>query len=119
MKDGDRVNGVVASGPNGREEQLAAKIVVDATGREALGSRRPGAKIKTPRLERTLAVFSHFDGCQRLDGDDEGDIRIVIVKEGWFWVIPFRGDRTSVGIVLEPSVMAGVSSDLDRLLAGL
>jgi flavin-dependent dehydrogenase len=72
MKDGDRVKGVVASGPDGREEQLAAKIVVDATGRDAMASRRPGAKIKTPRLERTLAVFSHFDGCQRLGGNDEG-----------------------------------------------
>ena len=119
VKDGDRVGGVVASGPDGREERLAAKIVVDATGRDAMASRRPGAKIKTPRLERTLAVFSHFDGCQRLGGDDEGDIRIVIVKEGWFWVIPFRGDRTSVGIVLDPSAMGGASGDLDGFLARL
>ncbi len=116
--DEDAVTGVVARGPSGEEESFAARVVVDATGRDALGARRPGAKIKTPRLERTLAVFSHFDGCQRLAGDDEGDIRIVIVKEGWFWVIPFRGDRTSVGIVLEPSAIAGASGDLDRLLAG-
>ena len=73
-------------------------------------------KIKIPRLERTLAVFSHYDGCQRLTGDDEGDIRIVIVEEGWFWVIPFRGDRTSVGVVLEPNAVARATGDLDRLL---
>jgi len=75
--------------------------------------------VKTPRLERTLAVFSHFDGCQRLRGDDEGDIRIVIVKEGWFWVIPFRGDRTSVGVVLEPGSIEGATRDLDETLSRL
>jgi flavin-dependent dehydrogenase len=80
-------------------------------------SRKPGTKIKIPRLERSLAVFSHFDGCERLSGEDEGDIRIVIAKEGWFWIIPFRGDRTSVGIVLEPTWMARAAGDLDRFLA--
>jgi flavin-dependent dehydrogenase len=75
-----------------------------------------GREVKIPRLERTLAVFSHYDGCQRLTGDDEGDIRIVIVEEGWFWVIPFRGDRTSVGVVLEPNAVARATGDLDRLL---
>jgi flavin-dependent dehydrogenase len=119
VKDRDRVVGVVARGPGGAEEELYATVVVDATGRDAMSSRKPGARIKTPRLERTLAVFSHFDGCRRLSGDDEGDIRIVILKEGWFWVIPFRGDRTSVGIVLDPSEIAGAAGDLDGFLARL
>jgi flavin-dependent dehydrogenase len=116
--DGDgHPNGtVVATRPDGAEERLSAKMIVDASGRDALFSRKPGAKIKIPRLERTLAVFSHYDGCQRLTGTDEGDIRIVIVKEGWFWVIPFRGDRTSVGVVLEPSSVARASGRLDEVL---
>jgi flavin-dependent dehydrogenase len=41
------------------------------------------------------------------------------VKEGWFWVIPFRGDRTSIGIVLEPQRIGGVPHDLDGFLATL
>ncbi|MET0594239.1 MAG: NAD(P)/FAD-dependent oxidoreductase [Polyangiaceae bacterium] len=100
---------VIVARPDGTEEELSAKVVVDATGREALAARRPGVKVKIPRLERTLAIFSHYDGCQRLSGTDEGDIRIVIVKEGWFWVIPFRGDRTSVGVVLEPGSLTRAS----------
>jgi flavin-dependent dehydrogenase len=107
---------VVARRPDGREERLTARVVVDASGRDALAARGPGLKIKIPRLERTLAVFSHYDGCQRLSGTDEGDIRIVIVKEGWFWVIPFRGDRTSVGVVLEPGSVARAANGLDALL---
>jgi flavin-dependent dehydrogenase len=115
IQDGDGVTGVTARRPDGSEERLVAKVVVDATGRDALSSRRSG-KVRTPRLERTLAVFSHFDGCHRMRGDDEGDIRIVIVPQGWFWVIPFRGNRTSVGVVLEPSSIAAASGNLDEVL---
>jgi flavin-dependent dehydrogenase len=110
-------NAVVARSPDGVDYRLSAKVVIDASGRDALAARRPFVKVKIPRLERTLAVFSHYDGCHRLTGTDEGDIRIVIVKEGWFWVIPFRGDRTSVGVVLEPSSVARAAVGLDRLLA--
>jgi flavin-dependent dehydrogenase len=115
-EEGRSGNAVIARRPDGGEERLTAKVVVDASGRDAIAARKPGAKIKIPRLERTLAVFSHYDGCQRLSGNDEGDIRIVIVKEGWFWVIPFRGDRTSVGVVLEQGSVARAALGLDQLL---
>ena len=115
-EEGTPGNAVVVRRPDGVEERMSAMVVVDASGRDALAARRPGVKIKIPRLERTLAVFAHYDGCQRLSATDEGDIRIVIVKEGWFWVIPFRGDRTSVGVVLEPGSVARAAVGLDRLL---
>ena len=115
--DGRPGNAVVARGADGGEHHLSAKVVVDASGRDALAARRPGVKVKIPRLERTLAIFSHYDGCQRLTDDDEGDIRIVIVKEGWFWVIPFRGDRTSVGVVLESGSVARAAKGQPELLA--
>jgi flavin-dependent dehydrogenase len=119
LQEDDRVTGVVALRPDGAVEHISATIVVDATGRDTLASRRPGAKIKTPRLERTLAIFSHYDGCHRMEGSDEGDIRIVVVDEGWFWVIPFRGNRTSVGIVLQPRSIDDAGGDLDAALARL
>ena len=81
----------------GKRSSYGPTVVVDATGRDTFASRKPGAKIKTPRLERTLAIFSHYEGCHRMQGDDEGDIRIVIVPGGWFWVIPFRGDAHQRG----------------------
>jgi flavin-dependent dehydrogenase len=115
--DGRPGTTVVARAPHGGEYRLSGSVVVDASGRDALAARRAGMKVKIPRLERTLAVFSHYDGCRRLSGADEGDIRIVIVKEGWFWVIPFRGDRTSVGVVLEPGSVARAAGGLDELLA--
>ena len=116
-EEGKSGHAIIVRRPDGTEKRMTARMVVDASGRDALAARRPGMKIKIPRLERTLAVFSHYDGCQRLSGTDEGDIRIVIVKEGWFWVIPFRGDRTSVGVVLEPGSALRATAGLDELLA--
>jgi flavin-dependent dehydrogenase len=115
--DGRQGNVVVARRPDGGETRMSARMVVDASGRDALGAQKPGRKVKIPRLERTLAIFSHYDGCRRLAGTDEGDIRIVIVKEGWFWVIPFRGNRTSVGVVLEPGSLARAGKGPGELLS--
>jgi flavin-dependent dehydrogenase len=114
--EGSRGNVVVVRRPDGVEERMKGRVVVDASGRDALAARGAGKRIKIPRLERTLAVFSHYDGCRRLSGTDEGDIRIVLVEEGWFWVIPFRGDRMSVGVVLEPSSVARAAGGLDACL---
>jgi len=111
--EGERAVGVVAVQPDGAEVELGARVVVDATGRAALCSRAPSARTKTPGLENTLAIYAHFDGCGRMAPEDEGDIRIVLVPDGWFWVIPFRGDRSSVGVVLKPSSLArGVELDV-------
>jgi flavin-dependent dehydrogenase len=37
----------------------------------------------------------------RQPGRDEGNIDIVLFDGGWWWVIPFKGTRTSVGCVLQ------------------
>jgi flavin-dependent dehydrogenase len=116
--DGTRAVGVLASAKDGPLLEIEARMVVDATGRAALCSRAPAARTKTPGLEQTLAIYAHFDGCERMAPEDEGDIRIVLVPDGWFWVIPFRGERTSVGVVLKPSAVAG-GADLDGLLRQL
>ncbi|HEY3592915.1 MAG TPA: tryptophan 7-halogenase [Polyangiaceae bacterium] len=118
-EDDGRVRGIRVRSPEGRDVDVAAMVTVDATGRSALMSRPGEAKVKTKGLERTLALFAHFDGCHRMQGDDEGDIRIVIVPEGWFWVIPFRGNRSSVGIVLRRAALAKVAANLDDALNGV
>jgi flavin-dependent dehydrogenase len=119
LEDDGQVRGMRVRAPDGQEANIDARVTVDATGRSALMSRPKGAKVRTPGLEHTLAIFAHFDGCHRMQGDDEGDIRIVIVPHGWFWVIPFRGQRSSIGIVLGPQAVARGHGDLDRTLAEL
>jgi flavin-dependent dehydrogenase len=77
--------------------------VIDATGRDALRAHAQRSQQKLPMLDRTMAVFSQFRGVPRAEGLEEGDIRIVVARTCWFWVIPFRDGRTSVGAVLDPS----------------
>jgi len=48
---------------------------------------------------KNFAIFSHFEGATRYAGKEEGDISVVLVPDGWWWVIPLRNNRTSVGLV--------------------
>jgi flavin-dependent dehydrogenase len=66
---------------------------------------------------RNFAVFSHYKGAERRTGLAEGDITIVLVDEGWWWIIPLRGDRTSVGLVGPAKTLRGVKPDEEFLRA--
>jgi len=97
--DGTRAVGVDAVDPDGKSHAIDAKFVVDATGRDALlaGDRREKSKID--RLDKS-AFYNHYRGTRRQAGIEEGDIDIVIFSGGWFWFIPFKDGRTSVGAVV-------------------
>jgi flavin-dependent dehydrogenase len=97
---------VVVRGPDGAERTHTAECLVDASGQSALLPSRLGLRQMEPGL-RNFAVFSHFDGAARKSGVEEGDISVVLVNEGWWWVIPLRGDRTSVGLVAPAKTLAG------------
>ena len=97
--DGTRAVGVDAVDPSGTPHAIDAKIVVDATGRDALlaGDKRDKAKID--RLDKS-AFYNHYRNTKRQEGVQEGDIDIVIFDGGWFWFSPFKDGRTSVGAVV-------------------
>jgi flavin-dependent dehydrogenase len=101
--DGGRATGVVARDPDGHEHVIDASCTIDATGRDALRAHAQRSQQKLPMLDRTMAVFSQFRGVPRPEGVEAGDIRIVVAQSSWFWVIPFRDGRTSVGAVLDAS----------------
>lgn len=104
--EGERAVGVRAK-PRGSDqapETFEAPVVVDCTGRDTLLAGRLRQKSRVPGLDRT-ALFSHYRGTFRQEGQDEGNIQIVIFDHGWFWFIPFRGDVTSVGTVVSSSWM--------------
>jgi flavin-dependent dehydrogenase len=95
---------------SGTERTERAELLVDATGQSALLAARLGLRRMEPGL-RNFAVFSHFEGAARAQGAAEGDISVVLVDEGWWWVIPLRGDRTSVGLVGRAHSLAGRKPD--------
>ncbi len=82
---------------------LQARYVIDATGQDALFAHREKS---LQRIEEfgLAAVFRHYDGVspeiwQELAKDGHGNIRILIVDDGWVWVIPLNERRISVGVV--------------------
>ncbi|HWL87090.1 MAG TPA: NAD(P)/FAD-dependent oxidoreductase, partial [Polyangiaceae bacterium] len=97
--DEGRAVGVEARDPQGTTHVLSAHFVVDATGRDALQAHATRSTIKVPHLDKT-ALFTHFRGTYRDSGDREGDIQLVLCPAGWFWFIPFKDGRTSVGAVV-------------------
>lgn len=78
--------------------EVEANILIDATGQQSLVAGRLGLRRMDPSL-RNFSIFSHFEGARRHSGAREGDISIVLVPDGWWWVIPLKNDRTSVGLV--------------------
>ena len=107
--DGERATGVRARAADGAACELPARVVVDATGRNALLARRLGLRIPEPHL-RKISLFSHFRGARRDPGIDEGATLIMHTRnrDSWFWYIPLAGDIVSVGVV----------GDLEDLLSG-
>jgi flavin-dependent dehydrogenase len=105
VKDG-RVVGVEAKGPEGATETLEAAFVVDATGRDALHTHALRATERIETLDKS-AFYSHFRNIPRGEGNTAGDILIILTQAGWFWIIPFRDGRTSVGAVVSSGWVKG------------
>jgi flavin-dependent dehydrogenase len=81
---------VTARDEAGAESRLSARMVVDATGQASFLAGKLGMREMDSGL-KNFAVFSHFEGAQRHEGKREGDITVVLVPGGWWWVIPLAG----------------------------
>ena len=110
--DLDRSRGVdvVARAEDGTESSFHAEFLIDATGQSSLLSGRLGLREMDQDL-KNFAVFSHYEGATRYSGEEEGDISVVLVPGGWWWVIPMKGNRTSVGLVMPSRLLAGQKPD--------
>ena len=108
LMEGSRVVGVradVKDGQKGRE--IRAKVVVDATGRDSLLSRKFQWKDRDADLNK-IAVWSYYEGALRDPGLDEGATTVAYVpQKGWFWYIPLHSNIVSVGVVGEPGISIG------------
>lgn len=84
----------------GATRDVAAKVVVDASGQSALLARSLRLKESEPRL-RNVSFYTHFEGARRDPGRDEGATLILHTEsqDSWFWYIPQPDDVVSVGVV--------------------
>ncbi|NNE90799.1 MAG: FAD-dependent oxidoreductase [Verrucomicrobiales bacterium] len=99
--DSGKVIGVNATGPDDREETYFAPVVVDATGRDALVASKSKWRTRDPKLNK-ISIWTYFEDAKRDPGLDAGATTVAYLPEkGWFWYIPMRDNRVSVGVVAE------------------
>ena len=106
---GDRAHGVRLQCSGGDSEEVEARVVVDATGGQALMANRLGLRVDNPKL-RKAAIWGYYENARRDEGDNSGATIILHTrdKKAWFWYIPLADNVTSIGVV----------ADRDYLLSG-
>ena len=111
--DGSRARGVRVN-LNGKEIDLEAKMVVDASGRNTLLGNQLKLKVKDPIFNQ-YAVHAWFDDVQRGEGHSADFIHIYFLKieRGWVWQIPITDKITSVGVVADRNVIREAQLDLE------
>lgn len=104
-----RAVGVRVRRGGGEPMDLAARVIVDATGANALLQKRLGLR-RGDNMLRKAAVFGHYKGARREPGRDEGATLVLNIQnqDGWFWYIPLHDDTVSIGAV----------ADIDYLIKG-
>lgn len=86
-----------------RSEQgtYRARYLFDATGQDAWLARRARTVAPIRELGRA-AVFTHFEGLGPAAIEEigaQGNIKVLLVPDGWHWIIPLVDGRLSVGLV--------------------
>jgi flavin-dependent dehydrogenase len=132
VREGVRVTGTAFEDDAVRVETSAgperSRYLVDATGQDALLAR--ANRTVTPlKGFGCVAVFRHYDGLAPAMADElavSGNIKVLMVPDGWMWLIPLSGRRLSVGVVSRhavdgPEVLEraeAASPIIQRLVAG-
>lgn len=107
--DGERAVGVKLQSLGGAATEVACKVVVDATGQQALLANRLGLRVDYSELKK-VAIWGYYLGARRDPGEHGGATIIMHTsdKQSWFWYIPLKDNITSIGVV----------GDRDYLLQG-
>jgi len=109
----DRRGGASSSG------EIRCKIVIDASGRDAVLARQFGARVIVGRGQQEfVSLWGYYESSRYVGADGKGyparrlpAIRpvtfVVSCEQGWIWHIMLR-DRASVGIVVSAAAIAGL-----------
>lgn len=81
-------------------ERHEARFVIDCSGHGALLADATGRRINVESLKKT-AIFSHYRNVRMGEGPDRYNTIIVVIRNGWFWMIPLAEDKMSVGLVID------------------
>ncbi len=118
LREDGKVAGVTATGKDGREYEVRAKMTIDASGRDIFTLSKTNARKWDPVLNK-MAVWTYYRGALRDPGVDEGTTTVAMVPErGWFWYIPQHDDMVSVGVVAEKDYLFNGPRELSEIFHG-
>jgi len=98
--------------------RLNCRYLIDASGRNSVLGRLFKTRQRNKEFNN-ISMFSHFKNVKRSPGKNEGDIVVGILPDHcWSWLIPFKGEITSVGVVIDANKNkdAALSEDFIRQL---
>lgn len=115
IEEDGRVVGIryALRGLNGTQE-ARARLVVDASGQARVLGRKY-SEINWNEQLRNVAVWTYFDNCHRLPGDEWSNILIEGTQDGWFWGIPIDKGVFSVGYVTRSELATESDKSLEDL----
>jgi flavin-dependent dehydrogenase len=99
---------VTARNAAGETLEWQPRYVLDASGRDTFMATRMKVK-DANKYNNTAAIYAHFKGVTRREGELDGYISIHLAEDGWFWLIPLPGDIMSIGFVGNQSAWKGRS----------
>lgn len=95
------VRGVRCSTDTG-EQVIESDVLVDASGQQTfLANAKVTGTKERGRYDRQVAVYGHFRGAVRDEGDASGDTVLFFRQQNlWSWFIPIDETVTSIGLVV-------------------
>jgi len=96
----DQVHRVTVQTAEGIKQQVSARVLVDASGQQGIIANRLGLRRVDPALKKA-AIWGYFADAVR-NPPDQAEVTCILHthdKQAWFWYIPLRDGRVSVGAV--------------------
>ncbi|MBI1900523.1 MAG: tryptophan 7-halogenase [Planctomycetia bacterium] len=106
--EGQAVKGVRVQIADEPPREIAARVVVDASGPQAIVPTQLGLRRERAGARR-VAIWSHYRGA-RVEPGNEGRAAIVFHTQSgrsWFWFVPLPEGLASVGLVAAAEVLGG------------
>jgi flavin-dependent dehydrogenase len=116
IEKGGRVTGLryTVRGSEAPAQEVSAKLIVDASGQARVLGRK-FSEIMWHEDMRNVAVWTYYDNCERLPGDECSNILIEGLRGGWFWGIPIDKATMSVGYVTGSAAVSESGQPLEEL----
>ena len=106
LLEGKQACGVRLQTSAGETREIAARVVVDATGLSAILANKLRVREEDPQLRKS-AIWTYYRGAYRDEGMNSGATMVMHTteKKSWFWYIPLANDITSIGVVADSNYL--------------